>query len=259
MEPGRETILQLDLRTLQTGSSTILADINRYHALNVYIQDDMSIDHMTLALACDGSASPVPIVGVVMGTSGCGSSKAYDVFLDNEDRRNANGRGGWIGATISNKNTQFKLCAVDGRAFTPAAIAGASFALVALSKTCPDGFTRFDRFHDNEDNRPQSWDNAPGGSPTYTVQPEKNTNMAFCVAVGTSPFVTNSAFPTLEKSYGVFGGRTPSRSRWALDRGFVFLDDEDNRNRNAPASPPAYTQEFLVPGQNTTYFLARVK
>ncbi len=259
MEPGHETILQLDLRTLQTGTSTILADINRFQALNVYVQDDMSIDFMQLDLACNGTAVPAPLVGVIMGQSGCGSAPAYDVFLDNEDRRNANNRGGWIGATVSNKNTQFRVCAVDGRLFTPAADAGANFALLALSPTCPAGFTRFDRFHDNEDNRPASWDNLPGGSPTYTSQPQKNTNMAFCVATGSNPAVTNAAFPVLAKSYGVFGGRTAATSRWALERGFVYLDDEDNRNVNAPASPPAYTREFLVPGSNTTYFLARVR
>jgi hypothetical protein len=258
--PGQETTIELDLRTLQTGTSSILAEINQFRNLNVYIQDDTSVDDMVLSLACDNSAIPRPLVGVVRGPSGCGNLPAYDVFFDNEDNRNANNRGGWIGATVSNKNTLLRLCGVDGRVFSPAAAQGASFALVSLAKTCPDGFTRFDRFHDNEDNRPASWDTAPSGSATYTVQPEKNTNMAFCVATGTSQGVPNSAFPSLGVSYGVFGGRTAAvAAPWALDRGFIYLDDEDRRNRNAPANPPTYTQVFLQAGSNTTYYFARVK
>lgn len=256
--PGQDTAIELDLRTLRTANSTILADISQFHNLSVYVQDDTAVDDMTLALACDDSAQPTPLVGVIMERS-CGSLPLHEVFFDNEDNRNANNRGGWIGATVSNKNTLLRLCGVDGRRFTSAAQAGANFALVSLAKTCPDGFTRFDRFHDNEDNRPASWDSAPNGSPTSTTQPEKNTSMAFCVATGTNPRVLNSAFPAIGPTYGVFGGRTVSSSPWALARGFVFLDDEDRRNRNEPANPPAYTREFLVPGANTTYFLAKVK
>jgi hypothetical protein len=258
LTPGQETTVELDLRTLSTGTSSILADINLFHNLNVYIQDDTSVDSMTLTLACDGSAIPTPLVGVIPGPAGCGTLPEYDVFLDNEDNSNANNRGGWIGATVSNRNTLFRLCGVDGRLFSPAAWEGANFAVVALAPTCPEGFTRFDRFHDNEDQRPASWDNAPSGSPTYTVQPEKNTNMAFCVATGTNLGVANSFFPNLGVSYGVFGGRTARGAAWALDRGYVFLDDERRRNRNRPVSPPAYTWEFLEPGANTTYFLSQV-
>ncbi|MDX1998055.1 MAG: hypothetical protein SF066_10085 [Thermoanaerobaculia bacterium] len=256
--PGHEAILQLDLRNLrsQGGASTILADINQFQDLKVYIQDDTAVDDMTLELSCS-VLQPDPIVGVIMGPRGCGAMDAYDVFLDNEDKKNANGRGGWIGATISNKNTQFRLCATDGNQFTPAAEAGANFALVSLSSACPNGFTRFDRYHDNEDNNAASWDNLPSGSPTTTTQPKKNTNMAFCVATGKVTTVPNSRFPDLGVIYGVFGGR--NRTTWALERGWLFLDDEDKNNQNAPAGPPAYTWEFLEPGKNTTYFLSRVK
>lgn len=83
--------------------------------------------------------------------------------------------------------------------------------------------------------------------------------MAFCVAPGTTAGVPNSVFPTLGVPYGVFGGRTASTSRWAIDRGYVYMDDEDRRNRNQPSSPPSFTREFLEAGPNTTYFLARVK
>jgi hypothetical protein len=256
---GQETQVVLDLRTLATGTSNILADISRFGDLNVYMQDDTAVDNMVLSMACDLSAAPVPIVGVIMGPSGCGGLPAYNVFLDNEDNRNANTRGGWIGATVSDKNTLFRICAADGRLFTPAATAGANFALISLSPSCPTGFTRFDRFHDNEDRRAASWDNTPNSSPTFTVQPEKNTNMAFCVATGGNPSVANSVFPVLGPSYGVFGGRTAERSPWALDRGFVFLDDEDNRNINQPSNPPGYTAEFLEAGKNTKYYMARAK
>lgn len=257
---GQETTIELDLHTLQTGTSTILSDISQFGNLNVYIQDDTAVDDMTLTLGCDDKAIPVPLVGVLRGAEGCGSMPAHDVFFDNEDNRNANSRGGWNGATVSDKNTLLRLCGIDGRRFSAAARDGAGFALVALGRTCPEGFTRFDRYHDNEDSRPASWDNAPSGSQTVTTQPEKNTNVAFCVATGTAPRVPNSAFPDLGVTYGVFGGRTPEASaNWALDRGFIYLDDEDKRNRNTPASPPAFTDMFLQAGGNTTYFFARVK
>jgi hypothetical protein len=87
----------------------------------------------------------------------------------------------------------------------------------------------------------------------------KDTNFAFCVATNTNPGVLNSAFPDLGFSYGVFAGRTTSLSRWAIDRGYVHLDDEDGNNKNAPGNPPSYTHEFLEPGKNTTYYIARVR
>jgi hypothetical protein len=181
------------------------------------------------------------------------------VHLDNEDKKNANDRRDWIGTTISDKNTTFRLCGVDGSLFTPAAQAGARFAVVALAPSCPAGFTRFDRYHDNEDSRPASWDTAPSNSPTATVGSAKNTNMAFCVATGSSQSVPNSTFPSLGISYGVFGGKNVFLSRWALARGWLFMDDEDKNNKNSPGNPPAYTFEFLEAGKNTKYYLSRVK
>jgi hypothetical protein len=257
--PGQEITVDLDLSTLQTSAgSPLLADISQYGVLNVFLQDDTSVDDMTLTLnRCP--PTPTPLVGVIKGLAGCGSMPEYDVFFDNEDSRNANNRGGWIGATESGGNTLLRLCGVDGRSFEAAAAEGARFAVVALASTCPAGFTRFDRYHDNEDNRPASWDTAPSGSPTYTVGSAKNTNMAFCVATGSNPAVANSAFPDLGVSYGVFGGRTSSLSGWALNRGYIFLDDQDGGNQNQPGSPPAYTWEFLEAGGNTTYYMARVK
>jgi hypothetical protein len=259
--PGVESTLQLDLRTLPTGSSNLLSDVSQYGDLNVYIQDDTAVDDMRLDLDCRDSAVPVviPPVGVLRGPAGCGNKPPYDVLLDNEDNRNANNRGGWIGGTLSTGNTVLRLCAVDGRLFEPAAAQGAGFAVVAFSDLCPAGFTRFDRFHDNEDTRPVSWDTAPSGSPTRTVMPQRNTNLAFCVAPGTNHLVPNSVFPTIGVSYGVFGGRTAKVAPWALERGFIYLDDEDRRNANAPATPPGSTELFLQAGPNTTYFFARVK
>lgn len=130
---GQEATVEIDLRTLQTGTSTILADISQLRDLNVYIQDDSAIDDMTITLSCNNDAIPTPLVGMVRGSSGCGSLPAYDVFLDNEDTRNANSRGGWIGATVSDRNTLLRLCAVDGRQLTAAANAGANFAVVSLA------------------------------------------------------------------------------------------------------------------------------
>ncbi|HEX9981749.1 MAG TPA: hypothetical protein VGF69_00665 [Thermoanaerobaculia bacterium] len=263
LTPGRETTLQLDLRTLATtGGSTILRDLNRWGNLNVYIQDDVTIDDMTLKLACTDSATPAPLVGVIPNRAGgCGpSSKQYEIYLDNEDRKNANARGGWLGGIRSTNNTLFRVCAVDGRDFTNAVKAGANFAVLALTASCPDGFTRFDRHHDNEDNRTESFDTAPSGSPTGTVGRQANTNMAFCVATGISN-APNSAFPDLGFEYGVWGGSDARRTpwAWALARGWLYLDDEDNRNANQPASGPAYTNSFVELGNNTRYHVSRVK
>jgi hypothetical protein len=257
---GQDTTMLVDLRSAPTGGSNLLNDINTYGDLNVLIQDDTSVDDMTLRLSCDDPHAFAPTVGVVMGGSnGCGALPEYDVFLDNEDNKNANSHSGWIGATVSNKNTLFRLCGVDGQQFSQAASAGANFAVVSLAPGCPDGFTRFDRFHDNEDNRPASSDTAPNGSATFTTSKMKDTNFAFCVATNTTPGVPNSVFPDLGFPYGVFAGRTVSLSRWATDRGSVHLDDEDGNNKNAPVNPPSYTYEFLEPGKNTTYYIARVK
>jgi len=47
-----------------------------------------------------------------------------------------------------------------------------------------------------------------------------------------------SAFPDLGVSYGVFAGKDPKISPWALNRGWVYLDDEDDNNKNQPKNPP---------------------
>ena len=257
----KETIVTLDLTKLVTGSSTVLQDINAFNNLNVYLQDDMAGDSMTLALG--GSApgqkpADVPLVGVLMDSSGCGALPQYSVLLDNEDKKNANGRGGWIGGVSSGGNTQFEFCAVNGDLFIPAAQAGASFAVIALAGKCPAGFVTFTRYHDNEDNNAASWDNTPGASLTATVGSKKDTNMTFCVSSGNKA-VANAVFPGVGIPYGVFGGRTPAMSPWALTRGWLGLDDEDKNNKNSPGSQPSYTTEFLVGGGNTVYYVARVK
>lgn len=257
---GKPARLALNLAQMPSGSRTMLDDVNTYKNVNIFMQDDTSIDSMRVSLSCN-AAPEVPLVGVISGAKGCGSQGASSVavFLDNEDTKNWNQRYGWIGATISNKNTEFRLCAVDGREFTQAAMAGASFALVSLSGTCPDGFTRFDRFHDNEDNNPSSADTAPAGSPTATVGPKLDTNMAFCVANGGNSHVANSLFPDLGFSYGVFGGRTRSNAHWGLQFGEVMLDDENKNNRNQPDVAPNWTSEFLIADRNTRYFMTQVK
>lgn len=258
----KETIVTLDLKSLAAGGSTVLNEINASHDLHVYLQDDMSVDSMRLTLSCHPQAGPlpneVPLVGVLMADGGCGAYSQYSVFLDNEDKKNANGRNGWIGAVTSNKNTQFELCAVNGDLFTPVAQAGASFALVALAGKCPEGFVQLSRFHDNEDKSPASWDNTPAASPTVTIGPKKDTNMAFCISSGNKP-VANAMFPEIGIGYGVFGGRTPAYSPWALARGWIHLDDEDKNNKNQPTPLPIIANEFITSGSNTDYYIARVK
>lgn len=271
LQQGRESVLELDLRLLQTGSSSILDDISRFKTLNVFFEDDIAIDAMTLTLSCtDSGLSGGPLVGVIPDDKGCGGYPTYEVFLDNEDRWNRNSRGGWIGATDSGQNTLFRFCGVPGDTFIPAAEAGARFALIAFTQSCPRGFTRFDRFHDNEDNRPASRDSAPSGSPTATVGPKRDTNMAFCVATGNNRNAANRNFPIFGFPYGVFGARKDidPAPAWVIpaspadyrgSRGWVYLDDEDRNNRNRPANPPDYTWDFVQVGRNTEYYVARVK
>lgn len=268
LETGKEVTLELDLRALSTGTSTILADVSRYKNLMVFFEDDIAIDDMTLSLSCSGGPDPLSdsIVGVIPNSfsgGGCGAYKLHEVFLDNEDRRTANKRGGWRGETVSDLNTLFRLCAVPGEFFTQAADAGANFAVVSLSPKCPPGLTRFDRFHDNENTRPAAWDTAPGGSPTRTLG-NRDTNMAFCVATGSNYAVANRSFPIFGFGYGVFGARSDSGDpvpAWVLPdgRGWLYLDDEDTRNGNGPRYAPAYTRTFVETGPNTWYYLARVK
>jgi len=205
-------------------------------------------------------------VGVIMEADGCGIYPRYDVFFDNEDSFNANKRGGWIGGILSNRNTQMPFCAINSDTFLPAIQAGAKFALLNIGGgVCPPGTVKFDRFHNNETNRPMSWDSMPPGSYTKTVLPldpnvhQKNTNMSFCVAKGFTPnAVTNGHFPNLGISYGVFGGHEGNPA-WALSSGWIHMDDQDGGNWNQPEVPPAYTVDFLTAGRNTDYYLLKIK
>lgn len=259
VESGKDSTINIDLKAMKSGQSNLLADINSFHNLNVYIQDDIEVDSMTLELSCntDFGADP-PIVGVLRGANGCGSSQPHVVYLDNEDKKTANQVSGWIGASAVTDNTWFSLCAVDGNLFVPALQAGASFAVLALSGSCPSGFVKFTRHHDNEDNKPYSYDDLPYGSLTKTVGSKKDTDMTFCVSSG-GKSAASSVFPDLGIEYAIFGGMNKNITPWAKAYGWVNLDDEDKNNQNQPGSAPAYASHFVGVGKNTQYSWARVR
>ncbi len=260
VQSDKDIRIDLDLKAMQSGQSNVLSDINNFHNLNVYIQDDIAVDSMTLELSCntDFSADP-PVVGVLRGTNGCGTAQPHVVYLDNEDKKTANQASGWLGASAVTDNTWFSLCAVDGNLFIPALQAGANFSVLALSGSCPAGFTKFTRHHDNEDNKPYSYDDLPYGSLTKTAGTKKDTNMTFCVSFGGNP-VANSVFPDLGGiEYGVFGGMNKTLTPWATAYGWVNLDDEDKNNQNQPGVAPAYAGHFVGVGKNTQYSWAKVR
>lgn len=211
-------------------------------------------------------------VGVIKGEAGCGGFPEYFVYLDNEDSFNANKRGGWIGATDSNRNTKISFCAVDAEFFNLAAQSGAQFAVLHILGLCPNGTSSFDRIHNDEWNDNRDTMSMPVGSYTKIIKkssggyvPYSYFNMSFCVSKGYTPNqVTNAYFPDLGFSYGVFGGANGIPS-WALNSGFIHMDDEDGsffqgiKNDNQPKYMPSYTGFFVAGGKNTTYSMLSVK
>jgi hypothetical protein len=197
-------------------------------------------------------------IGVIPATRSCPSgSEAIVINMDDEDSGNANSRGGWIGAIISNSNTSFFFCRVDGQSFRPLTTQFTAtqdhYAVLKLGTACPNNSLDFARGFDNEDSGNS---NSFSGNIAPNIS-NSNTTLRFCLF--RSDAVTMGGFPFLGFSYGVFASSIFSRQ---LASGFVRTDDEDGGNSNSYSANSAWitdAQRIVTAGGNTTLNLAQVR
>jgi hypothetical protein len=202
------------------------------------------------------------LVGVLPNATGqCpGSTSRWWLYQDNEDSDNRNDRFGWLGGITSNANTTYVMCGVDGDAFRPLLSHRVSFAVLALSDTCPVGSITIDRYFDDADGGTTSHASVPPGSATFT---DPNTHFRFCWFFNDNPdapTATTDAFPDLGGQYGGFG---PANQPFVLDSGWVRTDDEDTNNRNSvtplDANLTSYRQRWLEADKNTVMHIVRAR
>jgi hypothetical protein len=177
-------------------------------------------------------------VGVIPETNTCPAniSTWTKIYMDDEDRRNANNRWGWNGAIISNANTTYHFCKLDALRsleYRPLREAGNAYdyAVVNMGILCPSGGRRYIRVEENE-----LWRNgnssAGGVFPNFRVY---NTWFNFyCHFDGGSSSILGhmAGFPDFKFAYGVFAAHDMP-SKYALAKGRVEQDDEDWWNWNA--------------------------
>ncbi|MFZ2754634.1 MAG: hypothetical protein WAZ48_14470 [Lysobacteraceae bacterium] len=200
-------------------------------------------------------------VGVIPEQNACPSPYAWTQFyMDDEDRRNANSRWGWLGATSSTNNTAWRFCKLDTTTsllFRPLPSGGNEYdyAVQNMGIFCPSGARRVFRREDNED-----WANANSSSgdvfPSFNLWPG-NWHMFTCHFDGAaSSFLGHmAAFPNLGFKYGVYAP-TNMPSRYALQHGYVYQDDEDFFNLNFWIGSP---DTVMGGGSNTWRALAKVQ
>jgi hypothetical protein len=197
-------------------------------------------------------------VGVIPATRSCpANTEAIVINMDDEDDNNADVAAGWIGATVSNRNTSFFFCRVNGLLLRPLTTQFTAtqfhYAVLKLGSQCPNGSLDFARGFDNEDD-------ANANSFSGNIAPNvsnRNTGLAFCLFRSGTTIM--SAFPNLGFSYGVFAASTFSRQ---LAWGFVHTDDEDNANENSYSANAAWSadaQRIVSAGPNTTLNMVRVR
>lgn len=164
------------------------------------------------------------------------------IHMDDEDRRNANARGGWIGATTSDGNTTWRFCRARGDEYRALEVASADYdyAVLKLGAFCPPGAKSIKRWQDNQDGNNQNW--SQGNVYPNVNARGRNWITYYCYFQGgarTWPTTTwMSAFPVRGYPHGVFASERMPR-RYALDYGWVYQDDEDflNLNRWNPSAP----------------------
>jgi hypothetical protein len=188
-------------------------------------------------------------VGVIAADRDCMPLVPYSplpvvtIHMDDEDRRNANHRGGWIGATTSNRDTTWRFCKADrttravGFGFLPYGGDQGDYAVLLLGARCPNGAKTIMRFEDNEDRNNGNW--SAGNTYPNVNWGNKNWITYYCQFGGSNSNTgswTVNGFPPLGVSYGVFGSE---RLAYGQAYGFVHQDDEDWRNINSwNPSPP---------------------
>ena len=198
-------------------------------------------------------------IGVIPNATTCAPGvDMITIYMDDEDRNNANSRGGWIGGITSNSNTTFRFCRVNGVNFRPL-VNGSSFVnhyvVLKLGNYCPLGSIEFSRYFDNEDRNNANWFNG-------VINPNvsnSNTDLKFCLFRDSNGSTTMTEFPDLGFSYGVFAAAYFSQ---AISSGFIHTDDEDNRNANkliAPSTALSDIGAIVVGGGNTRLNLVRVR
>jgi hypothetical protein len=198
-------------------------------------------------------------VGVIPGSTSCpAGSERITIGMDDEDHKNANSSSGWIGAIISNKNTTFVFCRVDG---TQLPLVEAAYAVLQLSAQCPpSGFsTPFSRYFDNENSFNQ---NGFSGN----IYPNRSvfsghgyTQLYFCL-FPPDPLGSGHSFPDLGIEYGVFASSLPSSG---LASGYLHTDDEDHNNDNSFDSAynllgPWGVSKIISGGTNTDISIVKV-
>lgn len=213
------------------------------------------------------SASNFTAVGVIPETRACASVPyqplpLITIAMDDEDRRNNNGRSGWIGATTSDRNTTWRFCKVNqsgfGNDFAALAYASAdaNYAVLKLGATCPSGARTIARWQDNEDWRNANWSSG-NTYPNVNVR-GRNWLTYYCHfdggKAGTSGLM--GGFPWMSFRYGVFAGnRMPSQ--YAAAYGDVYQDDEDWFNVNNWTG--LFNTQTMGGGSNTWRRLVKVR
>ncbi|MGH8080573.1 MAG: hypothetical protein ACREP7_08365 [Lysobacter sp.] len=175
-------------------------------------------------------------VGVIPQANACPAGYSWaQIHMDDEDRRNANGRGGWIGATASGGNTTWRFCKVDtvkSLSYRPLPSAGNQYdyAVLNMGVFCPSGARRYTRVQENE-----IWRNANSSSgvifPNFRVYNTWFTSYCHFDGGSSAWLGHMSSFPKLGFAHGVFGPQSMP-SKYALARGWVHQDDEDILNWN---------------------------
>jgi hypothetical protein len=191
------------------------------------------------------------------------------IQMDAEDHRNANSAGGWIGATVQNRNTTFKFCRVDGAKFNTASF---PYAVLQLSEQCPAPARSFARYfhnesHDNINDFSTSHGNPILPNASFSAAEGANvpsyTYLNFCFfpplgVLGGQPNV----FPDFQTEYGVFAARGAPGT---LSSGFLRIDDEDDYNLNRfdftnwPSELIDTVGTFISGSRNTDLSLVQVK
>lgn len=176
-------------------------------------------------------------VGVIPDSSGtCPTGTEVQIYLDNEDDSpQGNDRAGWIGATVSDRNTRFVFCRVDGTRFAKLAATGtpnaADYAVLKLGDDCPTGGDEIVRYFDDEDALyNEDWISGDAGQNTQSLG-GTGTAMHLCLFradVAGGPTMRN--FPGEPFTYGVFAGPSFVYSQGG---GWVRTDDEDDSNNDS--------------------------
>lgn len=201
-------------------------------------------------------------IGVIPERTYCPAQYPLTWFHhDDEDRRNANGRGGWIGGTTSDNNTTWRYCRIDSlraMSYRPLPYQGNryDYAVLNLGAFCPSGARRVMRHQQNELWRNQ---NASSGLPSTlpSISVPVFTLTWYCHFDGGAPSYLGhmNAFPKLGFAHGVHAPAAFPRP-WALANGWVHQDDEDWFNLNFWLGWP---DDAMIGNGNTWRGLAKVE